>query len=401
MTFPVAAEGADAAESARPRLRLEFLDGLRGLAALYVVLFHGSQGAVLDDVHVDGDLLSRLGHPAVSVFIVLSGFCLMLPVIRSGDGRLRGGVSEYFKRRARRILPPYYAALGLGVLVLVAGHLARFRSASALHDKVMAAQLSAGSLVSHLFLVHNFNQRWVETIDVPLWSVATEWQIYFLFPFVLLPLWRRFGGPAALTSGFVVGLLPHYLLAPGHNFDWACPWYAGLFAGGMVGAAAAFSSQPAAVVRRERLPWASVAALLFSFWVLLNVLVPDVWIAPYVWETDALMGAATLCLILCGTVHATKPPSEPRPWAIRALETRPALLLGAFSYSLYLVHYPVLNKIALLLSARHLPLAERLVGIYAVGVPLAVGLSYLFFLAFEKPFVMRRASARPAEIVLR
>lgn len=401
MTIPIAPKETSPAEAARPRLRLEFLDGLRGLAAFYVVLFHGCQGAVLDDDHVNNDMIYRFGHAAVSIFIVLSGFCLMLPVVRSGDGRLRGGAAEYLKRRAWRIVPPYYAALLLGMLLLVGGHLARFRSSAALHDKVMAMHLSAGSVISHLLLVHNFSKRWVETIDVPMWSVATEWQIYFLFPLVLLPVWRRFGGLAALTCGFALGLLPHYLLAPGRNFDWACPWYAGLFAMGMVGALVAFSPPPAAVAWRERLPWVSIAMLLFSLWGVLNVLMPNGWVDPRIWVTDALMGSATACLILHGAVHATKSPTSPRPWMLQVLESQPVLQLGMFSYSLYLVHYPILNKIALLLWARHLPLAERLIGIYALGVPLAVGLSYLFYLAFEKPFVVRLTSTRPAETVLR
>ena len=57
--------------------------------------------------------LFRHGHYAVAVFIVLSGFCLMLPVTRDPNGRLPGGFAAYLGRRARRILPPYYAALGM------------------------------------------------------------------------------------------------------------------------------------------------------------------------------------------------------------------------------------------------------------------------------------------------
>ncbi|MDQ2798826.1 MAG: acyltransferase family protein, partial [Armatimonadota bacterium] len=162
-----------------PRLRLEFLDGLRGLAALYVVLFHAfqttTQVTASDTPTLDAALIWRIGHPAVSVFIVLSGFCLMLPVVRAGGGTLRGGVRDYLARRARRILPPYYAALLLSALFLAAAHFARYHSRPSLHDKVLALHLSPGSLLSHVFLVHNLNSIWVETIDVPMWSVATEW----------------------------------------------------------------------------------------------------------------------------------------------------------------------------------------------------------------------------------
>lgn len=398
MSTSLTEDSAAAAQLAPPPLRLEFLDGLRGIAALYVVLFHAYQLGTFDDPRVDPGLVWRIGHPAVSVFIVLSGFCLMLPVARSGQSKLRGGVWDYFKRRARRILPPYYAALGLSILFLVAAHLLKYRDGAALNDRVFALHLSPGSLLSHLFLVHNFSRVWIETIDVPMWSVATEWQIYFFLPALLLPVRRRFGGWAMLAAGFVAGLLPHYLLAPASNFDWACPWYLGLFATGMGGASLAFSPRPAAWT--GRLPWGILAAALFVLLGVLLVFVPDAVISGYVWETDALAGAATTCLILWCTRLVTKPLAS-RPMILRALEARQTLGLGAFSYSLYLVHYPLLNKFAQLLAAKHLPLSERVTIIYAVGVPFALGLSYLFYLAFEKKGAARSRAARSPEVVLK
>lgn len=80
-----------------PRVRLDFLDGLRGLAALYVVMHHtwdemGWQGRQallpLPVQHVMSFFMP--GSFAVTIFIVLSGYCLMLPVVRSEDLSLRG-----------------------------------------------------------------------------------------------------------------------------------------------------------------------------------------------------------------------------------------------------------------------------------------------------------------------
>ena len=68
-----------------------------------------------------------------------------------------------------------------------------------------------GVIVSHLLLIHNFNPDWHSKIDYPMWSVATEWQIYFLFPLVLLPVWKRFGAAAAVGAGFLIGLVPLFL----------------------------------------------------------------------------------------------------------------------------------------------------------------------------------------------
>src|SRR5438067_7057279 len=101
---------------------LDFLDGLRALAAIYVLLHHA--WLQIWEWHLPGPFTRRLtgwlyfGHFGVVVFIVLSGFCLMLPVVR-GDGTLRGGAKTFFQRRALRILPPYYVAIGLSLVLIV------------------------------------------------------------------------------------------------------------------------------------------------------------------------------------------------------------------------------------------------------------------------------------------
>ena len=156
----------------------------------------------------------------------------MLPVAASADKSLPGGVWRYIGRRARRILPPYYAALAL---VLILEHAGRLASPGP--GKVWSwplAGVTPQEIVSHLLLAHNLRQDWADAIDGPMWSVATEWQIYFLFPLILLPAWRRLGRLPVVVIGFVVGLLPALLLRT--DLIFACPWYLGLFAMGMVGA---------------------------------------------------------------------------------------------------------------------------------------------------------------------
>src|SRR5205085_647811 len=96
---------------------LAYLDGLRGLAALQVVLGHAAMQVHWGSLAKPRVIQAALGpmtfaREAVALFIVLSGFCLMLPVVRR-EGVLQGGAWQFFKRRARRILPPYYLALGV------------------------------------------------------------------------------------------------------------------------------------------------------------------------------------------------------------------------------------------------------------------------------------------------
>jgi peptidoglycan/LPS O-acetylase OafA/YrhL len=179
----------------KPRLRLEYLDGLRGLAALYVVWYHIYLDVVNDQktsakipelLHPFMELLFAHGSSSVAIFIVLSGYCLMLPVARSEDGQLRGGFFSYIKRRARRILPPYYAALLLSIILRIAlpKNLLDF---TVLSWSIGEPALTPGAIISHLLLIHNLNVEWRLKINAPMWSVGLEWQIYFLFALVLIP----------------------------------------------------------------------------------------------------------------------------------------------------------------------------------------------------------------------
>ena len=106
---------SDSAQSQSLSLRLHYLDGLRGLAALYVTLHHAylqvfpNPEQVLPVALAWGTHWLEYGSFSVAIFIVLSGYCLMLPVAKSGV--LTGGAWHYIQRRARRIIPPYYAAI--------------------------------------------------------------------------------------------------------------------------------------------------------------------------------------------------------------------------------------------------------------------------------------------------
>ena len=189
------------------RLRLPFLDGVRGLAALYVVFYHAyctSDCSTTGWRHTLPPLLEKLlrwllhGNVGVDVFIVLSGFCLMLPVATNPARQLEGGTARYIARRARRILPPYFAVVILS-LALIALVPALGAKANVYWDCALPA-FQPDALLSHLFVVHNFSPDWSSKIGYPLWSVATEWQIYFFLPLLILPLWRRLGLIAAVAA---------------------------------------------------------------------------------------------------------------------------------------------------------------------------------------------------------
>lgn len=378
---------AEAAKSAPPRYL--FLDGLRGLAALCVMLSHAFLICVYEVVngqrvtHISPRILRwttilTLGHYAVAVFIVLSGYCLMLPVAKRGH--LAGGIRAYLVRRARRILPPYYAALGFALGILAVFHRYGHVASPQLQSEWLQ-NFSRGDILSHIFLVHDFSRVWSGMIDGPMWSIAPEWQIYFLLPLLLLPLWRRLGMVLIVLTGFVLGLAPHFLLPPNQGFGWACPWYLGLFTLGMAGAVASQNQHDI------RLPW-WIARLACGVFLLTLIFAPHLLSAEagLYWLFDCVIGSMTACLIVCCAAAAAT--DHPRHGLLRLFESRWVVRVGTFSYSLYLIHYLVLTKLNALLLVLHWGYAAKLVLMYLFGVPLALLCAYVFHLLFERPFML-------------
>ena len=367
-------------------LRLEFLDGLRGLAALYVVIYHlaGESDNLLPQAIRGLMGWAKYGHSAVDIFIILSGYCLMLPVAQASGGWLRGGMMQFFRRRARRILPPYYAAFTLALLL-------NSFQLHGLKPHLVNPKVSPGNFFTHLFLAHNWT-IWSNSLDAPLWSVATEWQIYFFFPILLLPLWRRYGIILTIACGFGIGFLPHLLLPAAHNFDGVAPWFLGLFALGMAGA----------VIKLPSVGLFSLKQML-AIGILLSGLCTAIWgtdrFMPENYPVlDPLTGLLTVfVIILLARQSAIPKPSPILLPVLQILQSRLAIFLGAISYSLYLTHMLAMLKVYPAIQALHLTGTNEFFFRLCFCIPWTVLFAYLFFLAFERPFLSRRRNASSAE----
>jgi peptidoglycan/LPS O-acetylase OafA/YrhL len=363
------------------RLRLHFLDALRGLAALYVLLFHeaGAKVTTSDPDSASFGFLRAIldqGRHSVVFFIVLSGFSLMLPIVRSGDGQLVGGLGRFVRRRAKRILPPYYAALFASLALIVAYNRLASRMGG---EATLDAALQPGSIVSHLLLVHNLKFDWAFRINGPMWSVATEWQIYFVFALLLLPLWRKLGGPIAVVLAWVVTALPAFVLPAESSLYWASPWFLGSFALGAYGAELAF--KPQLQSQLTKLPWPILTWIAFAV-VVLTACVGSTWPYPLV---DFTISVFAVCWIVA-CVQLSKRAEPKRSLMLRVLEWRPFVYLGGFSYSLYLVQHPLLrlsekvfNRMGL---SRDLNLLLHLVAV----TPIVLLVAWFFSELFERPF---------------
>src|SRR5688500_1963445 len=96
----------------RPIRRIGFLDHVRGLAILGVMVFHGVEASYGHTVWIDGPAWVRpasLGSLGVAVFFAVSGFCIHTSHAASGEA----GWGRFFLRRFFRIYPPYLLALVL------------------------------------------------------------------------------------------------------------------------------------------------------------------------------------------------------------------------------------------------------------------------------------------------
>lgn len=376
--------------------RLGFVDGLRALAALYVVVGHISDTA-WRMAPSDSQLLSAItvpfntfGHLAVSLFIVLSGYSLTLPVARA-DFRLPHGAWSFYVRRARRVLPPYYLAMALSLALI---WLAIGRRTNTVWD--VTIPVTWRGVTTHLLLLQNLSATDHATINYVFWSIAMECQIYLIFPLLVL-VWRRyhplFAALMVCALSFAsVGALALTWLGhlPSYGTNSIAPQYVGLFGLGMF--AASIHTRPTHLWQRlarwhvwDAVSGGAVALLVTLavwWWPLKNLLA---------WLTlDFITGAMAVGLLLAAEypgrlnpIHAT-------------LSWRPLVWIGGFSYSLYLIHAPLI-QVLWQYGLRPLglsDLASYLLLLFG-GVPLIVLAAWAFWWLCERPFLNSRSTPSP------
>ncbi|MEO7716042.1 MAG: acyltransferase [Capsulimonas sp.] len=362
------------------RLRLHFLDGIRGIAAFLVVIHHMwlhcfiNADASLSPLWFQVMSIFKYGHYLVAVFIVLSGFCLMMPVAMS-RGVMKKGFISYIGRRARRILPPYYASLVFAVALLAL--IPAIRADNGLISSTYHRSDMVGSLIAHFLLVHNLIPNWAHRIDGPMWSVATEWQIYFLFPLILLPIGRRWGSIAPIIAGLAIGFCTAGTFLKEAGF-----WYVGLFAIGMAACSACFPDKASPSVTQWSWPrmWGLFAILTLAAFVIAHLY--HILILP---SFDVVAGTLMAYFLIYCTKSATL--SGGNGSVLRFLSSKPIVGLGNFSYSLYLIHFPLLLVGIALVSPYHFRSHINFLLYLLVGCPAILGISYLFHLIFERPFM--------------
>jgi peptidoglycan/LPS O-acetylase OafA/YrhL len=352
------------------RGRVAGLDGLRGLAALYVVMFHcwllTFHGFPANTGPVWLGWLPY-GHLAVVFFLTLSGFSLAISPARN-RWKLGGSV-RFARRRAWRILPPYWAALLLSLVIAWA----------------VTPQPHSGPPTGKSIVVYGLLLQDIVVAPTPngaFWSIAVEAGLYLAFPLLLLI--RRRAGAATVLAAVTVPVVAIGLLTPiGSPVDkltGLTPQLAPLFTMGMLAAGVI-----AAGDRIRRLPWQWLAAFAAAPVVLLMIGKGSVWTVHHYYWIDLAIGPA-IALLLAAV--ATGRPT-PLVWL---LATRPVRSLGTFSYSLYLIHVPIVVAISRKLVAPHVaPGLPAFWVTLALAVPISVVAARSFATVFEIPFQRYRS----------
>ena len=366
--------------------RLDFVDGARAAAALAVLLAHSYYQP--QNGYYASRWMTHLGLTygrfAVVAFIVISGFCLGLPTVKTGN--VKNGWLDFYMRRIVRILPTYYACLGLSIAFIA--FWANQRTGTVWDNSL---PLSPSTVLNHIFLTHDLPVSWqilisklfgIRTLDpvlahgdisYPLWSIAVEFQLYLLFPLILLVI-RKLGITLACVIGALVGIAVHEYSPI--NLDSATPWYLGQF---MFGVAAAHVVSKGTTSVNARKVGLILIAIVLAVLVIKGKGFYDKY-EPYL----DLVFAGGIASLLAAKYLSNKFSSVP---TVSILETKTMVWIGAFSYSLYLVHAPILHILERFCNSFLTTKSELRFLFLIVLSPLVIGICYLFHCAFEKPVI--------------
>lgn len=306
------------------------LDGIRAIAVLGVLVFHGSA------TWLPGGFLG------VDVFFVLSGFLItsiLLTEMRQ-YGRIKFG--QFYLRRARRLLPALFLVLAFtAVLVLLFAHDAaeRFRT----------DVLPALTYVTNWANIFG-GQSYFEATGRPpmllhLWSLAIEEQFYVIWPAVLFFAyrWRGRGGVrrvaiiGAIVSTLLMTVLSFVMNMPGEADPSRLYFGTDTHAMGILaGAALATVWRPSALPRRLALAPTAILTAIGA-----GALAAIIWSYANVAEGSTLLfrGGFLIFSVACAVLIAVA--SHPAVSASRILGMQPLRYLGERSYGLYLWHWPI------------------------------------------------------------
>jgi peptidoglycan/LPS O-acetylase OafA/YrhL len=327
------------------------LTGLRGFAALMVALLHfnfdvaGRFGPIYEN-------LTRMGFLGVDLFFILSGFVIAYKYHDINRFWSRDYV-QFLWFRFWRIYPTHFFVTILYVPIVVTSLL--------LSRHVDPERFSLSSLIANLLMVQSWLGSDTMTWNVPAWSVSAEWLAYVLFPVLITLSGKVQRSVIIVACGALLLLVPAIfgiLNISGTGFTGLVRLFPEFLSGCLIWRI--YSSD----MSRGRI--FDVALTI----VLVLILTSGLYL-PTEYPFLVLPLFACAIYLSCRSVGV----------ASRILSSRPMVYLGTISYSLYLVHWPLLTISRSVLPAST-PLPLRLVITLAVAI-LCAAATYRFI---EAPY---------------
>jgi peptidoglycan/LPS O-acetylase OafA/YrhL len=348
------------------------LDLWRGFACLLVVLHHATHYP-LDALHTvrslpDGFVwLTKSLWVGVPLFFVISGYCISAAA--DAARRRQNTVASYFRRRIRRIYPPFWVAcLGTAVLVVLGEVVSPGIFTDPISPIAHPMSLSPLQWLGNLTLVESWRTTLIggkpHYFMVHIWTLCYEEQFYAVTGLLLLVTRRRFFEAAGLTTlfSYLLGHLCTHRGIPITGFFFDGKWI--LFAVG--------------ILTYYRLNYAKGRQIWLSEGLFLLAMVYG--IHQFLGDSSFLIAAGFAFLLV--RIHR---------WddeIVRCPILRPFVFCGTICYSLYLIHWPVSKLLShglYLLGVRNT--LETVLITVPLCVAASIGAAWLFHVAVERRFL--------------
>ncbi|MBD1393712.1 acyltransferase family protein [Mucilaginibacter glaciei] len=327
-----------------PKRYLE-LDALRGFAAMFVMLFHYTQGKV-------STKFFALGVTGVDLFFLISGFVIFMSINHVASGR------EFVINRVARLYPTYWACVSITFGVMVFLRMIHF---NAVHDSNAGVANYLGNLTMFQYYLH------IKDLDVPYWTMIIEMLFYLL----ILALYQLKWLKHIITIGclFNILILVNYALVvrvviPNYNVYFPLVNHFALFFGGIVFYKIATQS-------------ISIPA---GYSMLVFCLITQITVYRFAGSDPDHISQLQYfgVLLLYFTLFVLFINEK-----LRFIISAPAVFLGKISFALYLIHSYIFRGVIGFAEKRfHLPFW---IATLLIAIPAAILLAYLITAFIEKP----------------
>lgn len=301
---------------------LKALDGLRGLSAIYVLVHHArlaltqpyfnglskhpEQYQWYDRIMVYFFSLFKFGHEAVIIFFVLSGFLIHFRYAGAQNIFADFKLSQYLKKRLIRIYPTL-------IVSFIVCYLTDLLILAITGDSYPLSQYSLSRFLFNFFLVPE-SPFWGS--NYPVWSLKHEWFFYLMYPLLLWSYHKQRILPLLLSLGLFVTYLFGYRI----DYIGAAAYSISIWLLGAIMAAI--------YKQNER---------LFNY---IPVLIVFFLAYPLIARINSNYPWLDLCFGLITTGFVALMIIRNKSMLARILSS--LAWLGTFSYSLYLLHFPIL-----------------------------------------------------------